>query len=304
MLKHFRRSWALIKYGLWVLNKDRELLIFPFLSLLTAALLIVSFIIGFFPTLALLMVMDLGEAMGLLLLVLYYLGFYIGLVFIMIFFNAALTGAVLIRLEDRNPTLMDGLRVAAQHTSQILKWSIVCAIIGLLLRCLHSLGPIGRFIATIGGLSWAIATFFAIPILVTQKKARPSETIAASSTLIKKTWGESLIGDAGIAVWFILPYFAIATLIGDFTILNLEGVEPYILNGPFSRYLFDNYLAVTYMLLLLILLITFVFHSTLFSIFRTCLYQYTVEKDNNGTAIAYGGDPNITTLFSNAFREK
>jgi len=261
---------------------------------------------GFMPTFAVsyIIVHYWGTASGVLFITAYVMSCYIMLVFAIIFFNAALTGAVLIRLEGRNPTLTDGLKVAGKHIGQIFKWSIVLAMVGMIMQALfRNSGLIGRIISAAAGFVWALATFFVIPILVTQKNVSPFDAIRESNNLIKETFGESLIGDAGVAAWFILPYLAIALIVSDFSLIA-AGDSPYILTSPIFYYIYEVYTAEAYTFMLILFLITFVFHSTLFSIFRACLYQYTIDRNANETAVAYGGDPNVTSLFSGTFREK
>ena len=306
MVRYFSRSWALIKYSLWVLNKDRELLVFPILSLLAAVGIAVISFFGFMPTFAVsaVIVHYWGPISGSLFITAYVMSCYVMLVFGIIFFNAALTGAVLIRLEGRNPTLTDGLKVAGKHIGQIFKWSILLALVGIIMHALfRNSGLVGRIISAVAGFVWALATFFVIPILVTQKNVRPFDAIRESQNLIKRTFGESLIGDAGVAACFILPYLAIALIVSDFSLIA-AGESPYILYGPVFRYIFEIYAAEAYTFMLILFLITFVFHSTLFSIFRACLYQYIIDRNTNETAVAYGGDPYVTSLFGGTFREK
>ena len=309
MVRNFTRSWALIKYSLWVLNKDREFLVFPILSLLSAAGIIVIFYAGFIPAVALsdfiaeLTSGELGVFLGSLFIIAYGFSAYIMMTFGIIFFNAALTGAVLIRLEGRNPTLMDGLNVAGRHIGQIFKWAIMMGTVGFILHVIYRTGWLGRILFHILNIGWGLLTFFAIPLLVTRDNLGPFDAVRESGNIIKKTFGESVVGDAGVAVCFLLPYLIIGLTISEVTIMYL-GQDPWLPTSWILYPLQENYLSETYLVLMLLLLITFVFHSTLFSIFRACLYQFTIDKSANETAVAYGGDPNMSALFAGSFREK
>ena len=309
MVRYFARSWALIKYSLWVLNKDRELLVFPILSLLSVAGVVVISYAGFIPAVALSYLIaelasgELGLLLGTLFIIAYGFSAYIVMTFGIIFFNAALTGAVLIRLEGRNPTLMDGLNVAGRHIGQIFKWAIMMTTVGFILHVIHRSGWLGRVLFHILNVGWGLLTFFAIPLLVTRDNLGPFDAVRESGNIIKKTFGESVIGDAGVAVCFLLPYLIIGLAMSEVTIMYL-GQDPWLPTSLILYPLQENYLSETYLVLMLLLLITFVFHSTLFSIFRACLYQFTIDKSANGTAVAYGGDPNMSALFAGSFREK
>ena len=305
MVRYFARSWALIKYSLWVLNKDRELLVFPILSLLSAAGIVVISYAGFIPAILLSYVIaEYGsEILGILFIISYGFSAYIVMTFGIIFFNAALTGAVLIRLEGRNPTLMDGLNVAGRHIGQIFKWAIMMGTVGFILSMIHRSGWLGRIVFHILNVGWGLLTFFAIPLLVTRENLGPFDAVRESGNIIKKAFGESVIGDAGVAVCFLLPYLIIGLAMSEVTLMYL-GENPWLPTSLILYPLQENYLSETYLFLMLLLLITFVFHSTLFSIFRACLYQFTIDKSANGTAVAYGGDPNMSALFAGSFREK
>ena len=305
MVRYFARSWALIKYSLWVLNKDRELLVFPILSLLSAAGIVVISYAGFIPAILLSYVIaEYGsEILGILFVIFYGFSAYIVMTFGIIFFNAALTGAVLIRLEGKNPTLMDGLNVAGRHIGQIFKWAIMMGTVGFILSMIHRSGWLGRIVFHILNVGWGLLTFFAIPLLVTRENLGPFDAVRESGNIIKKAFGESVIGDAGVAVCFLLPYLIIGLAMSEVTLMYL-GENPWLPTSLIFYPLQENYLSETYLFLMLLLLITFVFHSTLFSIFRACLYQFTIDKSANGTAVAYGGDPNMSALFAGSFREK
>jgi len=49
------------------------------------------------------------------------------------------------------------------------------------------------------GLAWAAATFLVVPILAAEGIG-PIQAIERSTVLLRKTWGENLVGNAGISV--------------------------------------------------------------------------------------------------------
>jgi hypothetical protein len=207
MGERFSRSWLMIKHSLEILQQDRELLVFPLLSSIAAILIVVSFIPLF--------VLDAGMieeqyqlnylALGLLYLTEY---------FVVFFFNSALVGAVMIRMDGGNPTVSDGLRIAWSKIGQILGYTIIAATVGLLLRAVgERFGIIGRIIAGLLGMGWTAASFLAVPVLVSRNLG-PVDAVRESASLLKRTWGENIMTNAGIGLVFMLFYVLAFIVIG------------------------------------------------------------------------------------------
>jgi hypothetical protein len=192
-MERFGRSWELVKACFGVLNDDKELLLFPIISSIAALIVMVSFALplffsGFFQHGA----GPVGFVIGFL--------FYLSQYAVIFFFNAALVGAALIRLNGGNPTVSDGLSVARQNFGAIIGYAAIAATVGMLLKMKgERSGFVANIIRSIAGMAWTMSTFLVVPVLVSQKIG-PIDAIKHSATLLKKTWGENLIGTAGI--WF------------------------------------------------------------------------------------------------------
>jgi hypothetical protein len=205
MFTRFSRSWALIKASGAVLRQDKELLLFPFFSAIATLLVFASFIVPLVATGAFeQMNPDQSQAPFMVFGFVFYLIQY----FIIFFFNSALVGAAMIRLDGGDPTVRDGLRIASSRIVQIIGYAAIAATVGLILRLIEErLGLIGRWIAGLLGVAFTIATFLTVPILVS-RDVGPIEAVKESATLLKKTWGENIIGNAGMGVVFFLFYLA------------------------------------------------------------------------------------------------
>ena len=132
--------------------------------------------------------------------------FYLVQYFIIFFFNSALVGAAMIRLDGGDPTVRDGLRIASSKIVPIIGYAAIAATVGLILRIIEErAGFIGRWIAGLFGLAFTVATFLTVPILVT-RDVGPVEAVKESAVLLKKTWGENIIGNAGMGLVFFLFY--------------------------------------------------------------------------------------------------
>lgn len=192
------RSWQLMKTSLGILRKDKEIMIFPVLSFIACAVILVSFFAGFFflglPSI---------ESSLLLWVVMMFLIYFV-LFFIVIFFNTAIIACANIRLNGGDPTVSDGLRIASQNIGRILIWAIISATIGMILQAIRErAGWAGKIIAGILGLAWTYVTFFIIPVLIFEKKGVAS-SIRRSASLFKQTWGETIIGTFGFGIIFVL----------------------------------------------------------------------------------------------------
>ncbi|GAA0717753.1 DUF6159 family protein [Dokdonella soli] len=201
----FARSWALVKASAAVLRSDRELLVFPLLAAIGTLLVAATFIapLAFGGAFAQL---DDGPTPAWLwpLVFLFYLSQY----FVIFFFNAALVGAARIRLDGGNPTLADGFRIAAARWPQILGYAAIAATVGMVLRAIQErAGLIGRWVAGLLGLAWTVATFLAVPVLVNENIG-PVDAIKRSTELLKRTWGENLVGNVGMGFVFGLIFLA------------------------------------------------------------------------------------------------
>ena len=200
MFQRFSRSWSLVKSSAYVLSQDKELLLFPLIS--AGALLLVMACFA-------LPVLGLGALDGLrgdkeISVAMYVVAFlfYFSQYFVIFFFNAALVGAAMIRLDGGDPTVKDGLRIATSKIGVIAGYAAIAATVGMVLRIIQErVGFIGKIIVGILGVGWTIATFMVVPVLV-HRDVGPVEAIKESAYLLKETWGENVIGQAGLGLAF------------------------------------------------------------------------------------------------------
>jgi hypothetical protein len=189
------RSWTLVKASANVLRLDKELMVFPLLSGIATVLVTVSFILPFAVTGGL-HAFDRDGAR--------YLAYVVGFFFyllqyaIIFFFNSALVGAALIRLAGGDPTLSDGLAIAAKRLPSILGYAALAATVGMVLRFISERsGILGRLVVGALGMAWSLATYLAVPVLVTEDIG-PLDAVEESAALFKRTWGEQVVGNFGM----------------------------------------------------------------------------------------------------------
>jgi hypothetical protein len=194
----FGRSWQLMRTSLGVLRKDKEIMIFPVLSFIACAIILVSFFIGFW-----FLGLPSSDSISWLWIIGIFL-IYLFLYFIVIFFNTAIIACANIRLNGGDPTVSDGLRIASQNIGRIFIWALISATIGVILQAIRERGGwVGKLVAGIFGIAWAYVTFFIIPVLIYEKKGTAS-SIRRSASLFTQTWGETVIGTFGFGIVFVL----------------------------------------------------------------------------------------------------
>jgi hypothetical protein len=214
MAGKFARSWALMKASAAVLRSDKSLLVFPLLSGICVLLVAASFLIP----VGVMMIggdhagQDFQQRMsaGSYLLM---FGFYLVQYFVIIFFQTALTGVALMHLRGEPTSVGAGFALARAKLPQILGYALIAATVGLLLRMIQErLGLVGRFVVGLIGLAWTVATFLVVPVLAS-KDVGPIEAVKHSAELLKRSWGENLIGNGGIGIVFGL-FLMLAVLVG------------------------------------------------------------------------------------------
>jgi hypothetical protein len=205
MFEKFTRSWALVKASAAVLRADKELLMFPVISAIAAMIVGATFLVpsllgGLFD----------GGA-GPVSIVIGFL-FYLAQYTVIFFFNSALVGAAMIRLEGGDPTVADGLRIARERIGPILGYAAIAAVVGLLIRALEERSEwLGSLVVRLLGAAWTVSTFLVVPVLVAQNVG-PIDAIKESFSLLRRSWGENLIGSVGLGFAFGLLTLAVILL--------------------------------------------------------------------------------------------
>jgi hypothetical protein len=197
----FQRSWALMKASANILRQDKELMLFPLFAGLASLAVIATFA---WPVVTLVahhragFEGQHGHASPMFMLVSFL--FYFVQYTVVIFFNTALASAAMIRLDGGNPTVRDGIRLAMGKLPNIIGYALISATVGMILRALQErFGFIGRIVVGMLGFGWTVATFLVVPVLAAQDVG-PIEAVKRSTSLLRNTWGENLIGNAGIGV--------------------------------------------------------------------------------------------------------
>ena len=267
MWQRLQNSWELAKASFEVLKADKELVLFPLASTLATLAIMIVFAVpmvvaGIFDRVA-----DSGDP-GVAGYVVAFV-FYVVMYTVVIFANSALVGAAMIRLEGGDPTLRDGFNIAMQHVGQIVGYALIAATVGMLFRWLRERGGLaGQIVAWLGNMAWNLATYLVVPVLVVENIG-PVEAIKRSASLLKRTWGEQIVGDFSIGLVFGLIGLA------AFIVIGLPVLAVAFLSG--SVVLIALGIALVVLLMAAISLIG----STLNGIYVAALYRYAVAGEIN-----------------------
>jgi len=267
MLKNISRSWDLFKASCAVLIHNKSLIVYPLYAALVSLLLFASFIVPIlFPSTFNIKLQ--GSSVFVLLLALGFL-FYLIQYFIVLFFNAALIGAALMHLEGGEPTVADGLAIAKSNFMNILGYALIASTVGVFLQLIaNRLNFIGRLFVGSFGIAFSVATFLTVPILVS-RNVGPIDAINESAALLKKIWGQSVVGSAGMGVVFLL-FYVLLILFGTWLFTIAESTN--------NLKLFNILFVAVPALLILAALI----HTTLQGIYSAAVYLYATESNNTG----------------------
>ncbi len=281
MFDRFSRSWELIKASGGVLRQDKELLVFPLLSSIAAILVALSFVLPLAATGAFTQFHDNGEIQPLHVVIGFL--FYLSQNFVIFYFNSALVGAAMIRLEGGDPTVKDGLRIANSKLGPILGYAAIAATVGIILRMLEErLGVIGRWITGLLGVAFTLATFMVVPLLVT-RNIGPIDAVKESASLLKKTWGENIIGNVGMGLVFGLVY-SLYTAAGIALIFSVIEMGSGVLAITLGALLVGGFILIALV------------QSALQGVYSAALFRYATTGD--------AGTGFDNTLLGNAFRPK
>ena len=150
-------------------------------------------------------------------------------------------------------------------------WALVSATVGMVLRMIEERSErIGRFVAGLLGMAWTMISFLVVPVLVAQRKG-PIDALKESTTLLKKTWGEQVVGNFSFGlVFFILsiPAFAL-------------GAAGFYIGGKVALASFVG-IAVVYLVVLALI------QSALQSVFQAAVYIYACGGNTRQQLAVHG----------------
>jgi len=258
MEKKFRNSYRLVKESFWLLLQDVEILVFPVFAFLVVCILgfLVFNIFGFtslssFPEKG----SPTPEFIAAVITV-YFLIF-----FVFTFSNAGVIAATYERLSGNNPTTESSWNVITQNFGRIFLWALSSATVGVVLMILRNRK--NRTWNALWGaveIAWDVLYFVVLPIVVLENCSL-KEGKEKAKFLLKKTWGENIIGQFSMGLFFSILWVAISLL---FLVIPLL---PSFLSIPTLVFMLISYFIVGILM------------NTLRNIYATALYFYATTGE-------------------------
>lgn len=248
-----RESWALLK-------QDKEIMWFPVISAIVSLIaLIVMAGVFYYAVLGsdIEKIKQLENEAGALSYVILFV-YYLVMFFIMNFFQAGIYIIAHGRFSGQDLSFSDGMNGATENIGKIFVWSAISATVGVILQFIADRSKlIGKIVSFLLGAAWGILTYFSLPSLIIGKTS-VRDSFKESAAVIRKTWGETIIVNLGMNLFFMMLVFVgLAVAIG-------------------IAVLIPTFVVVVGVIVLFLVYVTAltVISSTLNSIFKLALYEY------------------------------
>lgn len=236
-MNKIKRSGRLLKASFAVLFREKKLLLFPFIATGLAFVVALFFIapIALYPTghsyfsaahwsaLGEMLMQDVkpahhtpGQPMligrtGVVMLLSshwwaapFFALVYFTSMFFATFSNVAFYHEIMQALNGNTVSIRRGFRFAAARWRAVLLWSLFAGLVGYLINAIEErVGFLGKIITSFLGFAWSVACIFIIPTLVREDQTvNPVKLLRTSAGTLKRTWGELVIGFAGVELAF------------------------------------------------------------------------------------------------------
>ncbi len=198
-----------------------------------------------------------------------FIAIYLVMMFIATFINVAFYSEILKAINGQTVSIFRGFQTATKKIKAIFLWSLLTGIVGVIIRFLaEQLDFFGRWIMGLVGIAWSVVTVFAIPVLIREEsQSNPVNYLKYSAKLIKKTWGEGVIGFLTITIFtrvLILAFFFTPIILGSIIAASGFKVGLWVI-------------VVGALIALFLSFVVIYLQSLMTNIFRCTLYVYASE---------------------------
>ena len=188
--------------------------------------------------------------------------------FLTTFFGVAVVFAAADRIEGGNPTVKSCMAKAWQRKGIIFGWALLSAVVGTILNAIQEKVPFGELLSILGGLAWAVATWFVLPVIAFED-VTPFKAVKRSSELFKQRWGKVTRSAVRFGILFLgWMLLGVALLVGGIFIAASAHHNDAMLIGG---------LVVAAVGLLGVMVVS-VYLSVVQMYLRTILYRFAVGK--------------------------
>jgi hypothetical protein len=124
--------------------------------------------------------------------------------FLATFCNVAFYHEIMQALGGNTVSIRRGFRFAASRWQAVLLWSLFAGLVGYIIHAIEErVGFLGKIITSFIGFAWSLACIFIIPTLVREgQTVNPVKLLRNSAGTLTRTWGELVIGFAGMELAF------------------------------------------------------------------------------------------------------
>jgi hypothetical protein len=124
--------------------------------------------------------------------------------FLATFSNVAFYHEIMRALNGDAVSIRRGYEFALTRWRAVLLWSLFAGLVGYLIRTIQErVGLLGRIFTGLVGFAWSVACIFIIPTLVRDTEtANPLKLLRNSTGVLKRTWGELVVGFVGLELAF------------------------------------------------------------------------------------------------------
>lgn len=197
----------------------------------------------------------------------------LAIVYVWVFVKAAIVSAANERLTGGDPTVATGLAGARSVAGKLLGWAVIEGTVGWIMSSLRqSDNPLASIIGMFADVAWKALTFLVLPAIVIERNGARG-AIKRSSSLLKSTWGENLVAQAGLGVLTMLAIFAALPVV--------------VAVGAVSQL---AALAIAGAWVLVVIAV----NVTLTAVYQTALYRYAVD----GAAPALFDEADLRAVFA------
>jgi hypothetical protein len=145
--------------------------------------------------------------------------------FVATFINFAFYSQVIQALNGGQVSVARGFKLALARLPSIVAWSLFAGTLGVLLRMLQERLPlVGQWITGLLGFAGSVAAALVIPVMLNEPRATsPIGYLRISANLVKRVWGEGLIGTVSMAmagVFVMMAVMLLGAIIGMVTQLH------------------------------------------------------------------------------------
>lgn len=224
LLDRVRTGLVLVRQSIGLLRDYPSLLVFPVLS----ALSLLVFFVGGVLAVALFAVFS-GVGAGVLEGFWWYatlaVGYFVAAV-LTTYFNAALVHEATRAFRGEAPTLRSGLAAAWGVKGKVVVWGLVSSVVGIVVELVENSDRRAAWlVSTLLRASWAVLTFFVVPVLVFSDTGIRG-MFEESARTFRDVWGESVTASLGVDLLSALAFLVIlagAVLVAVFAPASVAG---------------------------------------------------------------------------------